>query len=172
MNCTCCGSHMYVAGLDTREHACHNLACSARSRTYYVSTMLVEPNWWFASKFWLPFEYDGWVYAITGPSFQHANGCIYSTLYELSDQCPGSQMQIDTPPYEALPVCEPDFTNAFLDLVHELTGRFSMTNGQLSQRINGPKKPQPKKTCPHGWIPGHCTICNPVPICVHDWLSW
>lgn len=119
MKCTACWSPIvYMGGENTKDHYCNNMQCPARVETLHYSYVSVEPNWWFAARYSLPFKCQGSWYCTTGPHFNYRTRQdpyrTTTSLHKLEFQTNGLHLRKEVwkIPYMALPVNE-DFNREF-----------------------------------------------------------
>lgn len=129
---------MYCAEANRENRSCQNTHCSSR-QVHYSPSVGVRDNWWFLERYHIPFcsqlfDYD-W-YCVES---DRTNGL--TLCYSLVGSHPsGSQSTKFYVPYMALPSIEPDFHNAFWQLVR------ICANASTNQPK--PKKKQSKKQSP------------------------
>lgn len=140
MKCPCCNSEMYCAEANRENRSCRNTHCSSRQVNYNPSVG-VRDNWWFLERYHIPFYshlFDHEWYCVES---DRANGLTRCYFLLGNGHTTFNKSKDFHVPYMALPTIEPDFHNAFWQLVRVCT--------DASVNQPQPKKQTPRPSPPH-----------------------
>lgn len=83
MKCPCCGSHFDCRGENREDYHCANGQCPSRKEAGYSPHVGVRNNWWFATKYHLPFKRGDQWFCVVGPKQEYYKTDLLSLAEQL-----------------------------------------------------------------------------------------
>lgn len=135
MKCPVCRHPIkYKGGENKKDFGCSNYYCSSRTDAHYYTYLSINPDWYFAEAYHLPFKSQEKWFALVGPEYDwnwDTSDFKQKTILQeiipitIGNYSTSSQKNLISIPYMALPTND-DFLDQFQILVEKAMGKFML----------------------------------------------